>query len=497
MGDLSEPERVDIASIGRNIRHYRQQRGLTLSQLGAMLGCAPSNLSLIETGKREARLSLLGSIAESLDIDFGLLVTGQAPSRRDALEIALLRSQDDGSYPDLGLPYLRPSKAMSNEVLEVLVGLHERIAKHDATTPATPEEARRANVNLRAAMRARMNYYGEIEQEARALLDAVGHRDGPVGQRRIEQITDHLGFSIHAVSDLPNSTRSVTDLRNRRIYIALSSDSEMNYRTVILQALGHEVLSHTTPRDFADFLRQRIEANYFAAAMLIPEESAVSLLQRGKAGRYLAVEDLRDAYSVSYEIAGHRFTNLATRHLDLQVHFMKAHESGTVYKVYENDDLPMTTDAAGAAEGQTACRYRPARMAFEAVQDHQTYWQYFDTTAGTFWSAVQTSPSSNGRFSVSVGVKFDDAKWFRGRETALRTKSGCPDPSCCRRAPRALEEKWGSYSWPSARAHAHLLATLPPGVHPGVDETEVYSFLDRHASSRPTMETTEYGPPVV
>ena len=33
---------------------------------------------------------------------------------------------------------------------------------------------------------------------------------------------------------------------------------------------------------------------------------------------------------------------------------------------------------------------------------------------------------------------------------------------------------------PSARAHSHILSALPTGSFPGVDETEVYEFLDRH-----------------
>ena len=39
-------------------------------------------------------------------------------------------------------------------------------------------------------------------------------------------------------------------------------------RTILLQTLGHFVLGHSAPQDFADFLRQRVEANYFAAAVL-------------------------------------------------------------------------------------------------------------------------------------------------------------------------------------------------------------------------------------
>src|SRR2546430_9963978 len=39
-----------------------------------------------------------------------------------------------------------------------------------------------------------------------------------------------------------------------------------------------------------------------------------------------------DVFSVSYEMAAHRFTNLATHHLGLPCHFVKSDESGIIYK---------------------------------------------------------------------------------------------------------------------------------------------------------------------
>jgi hypothetical protein len=46
-----------------------------------------------------------------------------------------------------------------------------------------------------------------------------------------------------------------------------------------------------------------------------------------------------------------------------------------------------------------------------------------------------------------------------------------------------LSDHWAGYAWPSARAHSHLLAAMPPGAFPGVDETEVYSFLEAHSGA--------------
>ena len=51
------------------------------------------------------------------------------------------------------------------------------------------------------------------------------------------------------------------------------------------------------------------------------------------------------------------------------------------------------------------------------------------------------------------------------------------------RPPAELTQRWEGYAWPSARGNSHILAALPPGSFPGVDEADVYTFLERHALS--------------
>ena len=116
-----------------------------------------------------------------------------------------------------------------------------------------------------------------------------------------------------------------------------------------------------------------METNYFAAALLMPETASVDLLRGARAARDLAIEDLRDAFAVSYETAAHRFTNLATRHLGIPVHFMRVHESGTIYKAYENDGVHFPADVTGAIEGQRACRQWTARQVFAQEDTSVSY----------------------------------------------------------------------------------------------------------------------------
>jgi XRE family transcriptional regulator, fatty acid utilization regulator len=471
---------LDLGMFGQRLRHARRAKGLTLAQLGERVGRAPSVLSLIENGRREPKLSLIEALASALSVPTAELLRRQPPSRRAQLEIALEEAQRDPACAELGLRYLRVGARVPTDVLEHLVALHGELRRQRAKPTATPEEAREANADLRATMRERGNYFPGIEQEAAAALTAVGYGSGALSQGLLLSVVAHHGFSVRYVRDLPRSVRSVTDLRQRRIYLKQESMGMHTPRTILLQTLGHFVLGHSTPHDFADFLRQRVEANYFAAAVLVPERQATAFLHDAAQARSLSVEDLRDVFSVSYEMAAHRFTNLATHHLGLPCHFVKNDESGVIYKAYENDGVVFPADATGAIEGQRMCRNWSGRQVFASDDRFTPHYQYTDTASGTYWCAAFVDPGRERGSAITLGVPFEHSRLFRGRETVKRLTSSCPDPECCQRPPAGLAARWEGWAWPSARAHSHILSALPAGSFPGVDEADVYEFLTRH-----------------
>ncbi len=469
----------DSLTIGKRIRQLRLDRGMTLGDLGVAIGRAPSQVSVLENGKREPRLSDLQSVASALDTTLDNLLSNEPPTRRAALEIAIERAGRGPLFATLGLAPLPIRKSLADEAIETILALHQELERLHRERAATPEEARRVNTELRAQMRTQGNYFPELETEASRLLTTVGHTGGPLSQRVASDLASQLGFSLHYVSDLPGSTRSVTDLANGRIYLKMDTGGDP--RTALLQALASHVLGLKEPTDYAEFLRQRVETNYLAAALMMPESGAVGFLAQAKEKKELSVEDLRDAFAVSYETAAHRFTNLATRHLGIPVHFLKVHESGAISKAYENDNAAFPTDALGAVEGQLVCRRWSARQVFDAHDRFSPYHQYTDKPAGTYWctSSIQLTPQ--GAFSVSLGTPFAHAKWFRGRDTSNRKVSTCPDAGCCRQPPRELAAKWAHSSSPAPRLQSSLLAAAPTGTFTGVDQTEVYQFLERHA----------------
>ena len=310
--------------LGQRIRHYRTERGFTLEELGERVGVTSSQLSLVENGKREAKVSLLNSLSEALDVGLQDLLESTPPSPRAALEHHWRQVTAEPLYQSLGVPVPKITRSTSDDVLETLTGLYDEIYRREQQALATPEEARRANTELRHRMREANNYLPELETLAEDLVATSGHRSGAITHREVALMAESLGFDIVHVGDLPKTARSVTDRENGRIYLPPASiPGGHGLRSMALQAMAHLLLKHRVPQTYEEFLQQRLEINYFAAACLMPRSKAVEFLQAAKKERNIAVEDFRDAFGVTHEAASLRFTNLATEFLDIRLHFLR------------------------------------------------------------------------------------------------------------------------------------------------------------------------------
>ena len=479
---------LDVGVLGHRIRHFRKTRDLTLAQVSEAVGKPIPYLSQLENGKVEPKFALLNSLADALGVPVAELLDATPPNRRAELELALDDAQETDQYKTLGLPRLKATAKMSDNVLEHLVTLAAQIPDHtsDSKTLRAEDRARLANTELRLEMRARNNYFGEIESVVADALNAIEYPgSGPLSERHIVELASHFGFRLERAHGMPSSARSITDQRNRIIYIPLREEVELRAaRSVVLQTLGHYALDHKANHNFADYLRQRVESNYFSAATLIPQDAAVDLLRRSHGQDDISIEDLKEAFYVSYEMAAHRFTNLATEFLDLPVHFLRCSPDGVVSKAYENDGIDYPTSEDGSVEGMRVSRHWGVRQAWQAEKNFMLHYQHTVTNGGEWWCASYIEDASSNPYAVSVGTTSKLAKHFRGGDTIrkvdAKSASTAPDPD--------LISRWEDVAWPSAAQRSHVLTALPPAGRefspfPGVDLIDVYRFLDRH---RPT-----------
>ena len=236
------------------------------------------------------------------------------------------------------------------------------------------------------------------------------------------------------------------------------------------------MLQHRPPADYAEFLAQRVEVNYFAAAALIPQRWAVAYCEPQQQG--LEIEDLRDRYLTSYEMAAHRFTNLATIHLDIPVHFMKTNKAGIIYKAYANDGVTFPADSSGAVEGQRVCRFWTARRVFEQPDGPSR-------TSNTPIRPAEPSGALRSRSRASARR----SRSRSGRRTSTSSGSGAAAPHTARSPAVPIRRAAPCHRLSSPlggrRRAGRVLGCTPScwlaclrGV-PRVDQTEVMEFLDQ------------------
>ena len=84
-GEVSDEDDVDSLTIGRRIRQLRTERGMTLEELAAAVDRVPSQLSMIENGRREPKLTLLQAIARALGSSLDAILESEPLDERSGI----------------------------------------------------------------------------------------------------------------------------------------------------------------------------------------------------------------------------------------------------------------------------------------------------------------------------------------------------------------------------------------------------------------------------
>jgi len=92
---VDDAEKTLLADVGHRIRCIRAGQGLNLEQLARLTGISAPALSLIETGKRDPRLTTLARIADALRVPLATLIADGSDTAEPSAP------KPDGGY-DLG-----------------------------------------------------------------------------------------------------------------------------------------------------------------------------------------------------------------------------------------------------------------------------------------------------------------------------------------------------------------------------------------------------------
>ncbi len=468
---------------GQRLRHARRAKGLTLADLGAQVGRTPSVLSLIENGKREPRLSLVEQLAAALGVPVSELLKKQPPSRRAQLEITLEQAQRDPSYAALGLPELRVGTRVPTDVLEHLVALSGELRAQRAKPTATPEEARAANAALRGFQRERDNYFAGIEQAAADALTRADYAGGALSQGMLLSVVAQLRLlrpvrarpaALGPVADRPARPPDLPQAGAGRRPLAAGGDPAGARPLPARPRHAAGLRRLPAPAGRGELLRGG-GAHPRAGRGAVParREGPPRPGGRGPGRRLLGV--LRDGRA-----PGHQPHHPPPRRaLPLRQERRERHHLQGLPERRRGVPGRQHRRDRGAADvppvvGPPGVRGRGPLLAELPVLRHAVRHLFLRRPGRPERRPSPATRSPSGCRSTTPA----------GSAAASRPSApgpAVPDGDCCQRAPAALAERWEGMAWPSARAHSHVLSVLPSGAFPGVDDVDIYEFLDRHS----------------
>jgi len=88
--DRTTPVQGPVQPIARNLRHWRETRGMTLSALAEQAGVAKSTVSLIERGQGNPSIDTVWALAAALGVPFASLFHDEPPPD----EVSVVREDD-------------------------------------------------------------------------------------------------------------------------------------------------------------------------------------------------------------------------------------------------------------------------------------------------------------------------------------------------------------------------------------------------------------------
>jgi transcriptional regulator with XRE-family HTH domain len=81
----------EVNTIGKRVRHAREQKGMSQAELARTVDIAPSSMHLLET--RKGGSSHMFALAQALDVNIEWLATGKGPMRKRSEKLARLAPQ--------------------------------------------------------------------------------------------------------------------------------------------------------------------------------------------------------------------------------------------------------------------------------------------------------------------------------------------------------------------------------------------------------------------
>jgi len=358
---------------GMKLRQFREQAGLSLTDLGARVSLSTSYLTEIEHGKKYPKAEKIARMADALGRNYDDLVSirldEQLSPLSDFLASPILHNFPFhlfGISPAQVVELMTRQPAEASALVKALIGIAEQynIGVENFYRSA-----------LRAYQELHENYFPDIESSVDEFVRSskIESASTPSFAALRELIEKRFNYRIDdkQLSEHPKllQFRSVLVTRRGRQPLLLinPSLSERQRKFILAREIGYQALdlkerAMTSAPERVDSFEQVLndfKASYFAGALLMSRGLLLSdlkeffALDRWQPRRF---RDFLGRYEVTPEIFMYRLTEVLPEYFGIKLHFLRFNHEGGEYRLVKHLNMSQVLMPSGTGVHEHYCR---------------------------------------------------------------------------------------------------------------------------------------------
>jgi transcriptional regulator with XRE-family HTH domain len=374
---------------GMKLRQFREQAGLSLTDLGARIKLSTSYLTEIEHGKKYPKAEKIARMAEALGRNYDDLVSIRLDEQLSPLS-DFLASPVLHSFPFhlFGISPAQVVELMTRQPLEASALVNALIGIAESYNIGVEHLYRSA---LRSYQELHENYFPEIERAVDDFSHAARIKADPTPsfedlrsniEKRFDYRLDEKELSKHTKL-LQFRSVLVTKRGKSPTLLINPALSSRQKKFILAREIGYQVLgltdrAMTSAPERVDSFEQVLndfKASYFAGALLIKRERLLSdvkeffQLERWQPRRF---REFLERYVVTPEIFLYRLTEVLPEYLGIKLHFLRFNHEGGVYRLVKHLNMSQVLIPRGTGLDEHYCRRWLAIRILNDLEREQT-----------------------------------------------------------------------------------------------------------------------------
>ncbi len=358
---------------GMKLRQFREQAGLSLTDLGLRIKLSTSYLTEIEHGKKYPKAEKIARMAEALGRNYDDLVSIRLDEQLSPLS-NFLGSPVLHNFPFhlFGISPAQVVELMTRQPLEASALVNALIGIAESYNIGVEHLYRSA---LRSYQELHENYFPDIERAVDEFAHGAKIKSDPTPsfaelrtliEKRFDYRLDEKQLSNHARLQQFRSVL-VTKRGNPPTLLINPALSERQKKFILAREIGYQVLglkdrAMTSAPERVDSFEQVLndfKASYFAGALLINRERLLAdikeffALDRWQPRRF---RDFLERYEVTPEIFMYRLTEVLPEYLGIKLHFLRFNHEGGEYRLVKHLNMSQVLIPGGTGLDEHYCR---------------------------------------------------------------------------------------------------------------------------------------------